>query len=148
MSLNINEIFRGTVRETRKFNRAIVAYWDNHTTGISMTLLIFLFFIAFSGTGFLFPLIRATMESAGHALTVPSLMNTMVKDCTSFGHGTKCTSIPPGFRPGVIPCRFLHRKACQSMLNLFTGFMQSEIPFLLFIKVWGSIMQKHLWLPK
>jgi len=46
MSLNIKEIFRATGREARKLKIIFVEFWDNHTMGITMTLLIFLFFLA------------------------------------------------------------------------------------------------------
>jgi regulator of protease activity HflC (stomatin/prohibitin superfamily) len=45
MNIDIKEIFRGTDREFKKLKQAIAEFWDKHTMGITMTLLIFLFFI-------------------------------------------------------------------------------------------------------
>lgn len=43
----IKKILKETARQYRLFKHGIVDYWDRHTLGISMTLLIFLLFLAF-----------------------------------------------------------------------------------------------------
>lgn len=46
MSLHVKEVFRITGRETRNLIKTVEEYWDKHTMGITMTLLIFLLLIA------------------------------------------------------------------------------------------------------
>jgi regulator of protease activity HflC (stomatin/prohibitin superfamily) len=46
MSFTFKEVFRETGKLFRETEKALVRYWDKHTLGITMTLLIFVFFIA------------------------------------------------------------------------------------------------------
>ncbi|MDX9882068.1 MAG: prohibitin family protein [Prolixibacteraceae bacterium] len=46
MSLKIKEIFRETGRQFNELKKGIARFWDKHTMGITMTLLVFVFFVA------------------------------------------------------------------------------------------------------